>query len=152
MEAVGGGMTIRRATASAPEGKWLPFQDTSKTILIFASEEARKTISRYHALARNSLLNPAVLSHEFATDAPLPFPREPTHGVRKRDRDRKERIKSAVAPKLSLRERAVILVRERGEVRTKDLTDVGIPRCYLSRMCDEGLLLKVGHGRYREAT
>ena len=131
---------------------WLPFQDTSKTILIFVSEEARKTISRYRALARNSLLKPAVLSHEFATDSPLPLPREPTHGVRKRDRDRKERAKSAVAPKLSLRERAVLLVRERGEVRTKDLTDVGIPRCYLSRMCDEGLLLKVSHGRYREAT
>jgi hypothetical protein len=93
-----------------------------------------------------------MLSHEFATDAPLPFPREPTHGVRKRDRDRKERINSAFAPKLSLRERAVALLRERGEVRTKDLTDVGIPHCYLSRMCDEGLLLKVGHGRYRVAT
>lgn len=116
------------------------------------SEEARKTISRYRALARNSLLKPAVLSNEFAKDAPLPFPREPTHGVRKRDRDRKERINSAVDPKLSLRERAVALVRERGEVRTKDLTDIGIPRCYLSRMCDEGLLLKVGHGRYRVAT
>ncbi|HEX7782143.1 MAG TPA: type IV toxin-antitoxin system AbiEi family antitoxin domain-containing protein [Sphingobium sp.] len=131
---------------------WLPFQDTSKTILIFVSEEARKTISRYRALARNSLFKPAVSYHEFAADAPLPFPREPTHGIRKRDRDRKERINSAVAPKLSLRERAVALVRDRGEVRTKDLADVGIPRCYLSRMCDEGLLLKVGHGRYRVAT
>jgi hypothetical protein len=32
---------------------------------------------------------------------------------------------------------AVALVRERGEVRTGELTAVGIPRCYLSRMCDE---------------
>ncbi|WP_336974978.1 type IV toxin-antitoxin system AbiEi family antitoxin domain-containing protein [Sphingobium aromaticiconvertens] len=93
-----------------------------------------------------------VLSCEFAADAPLSFPREPTHGVRKRDRDRKERIKSAGGPKPSLRERAVAFVRERGEVRTKDLTDIGIPRCYLSRMCDDGLLLKVGHGRYRVVT
>lgn len=26
---------------------------------------------------------------------------------------------------------------------------VGIPRCYLTRMCEEGLLIKVGYGRYR---
>ncbi|RUV86807.1 transcriptional regulator, partial [Mesorhizobium sp. M5C.F.Ca.IN.020.14.1.1] len=29
--------------------------------------------------------------------------------------------------------------------------DIGIPRCYLSRMCDEGLLIKVGYGIYRAA-
>ncbi|WP_352791711.1 type IV toxin-antitoxin system AbiEi family antitoxin domain-containing protein [Mesorhizobium sp. M0619] len=46
----------------------------------------------------------------------------------------------------SLRNRAVALAQERGEVRTRDLTDVGIPRCYLSRMCEEGLLVKVGYG------
>jgi hypothetical protein len=34
-------------------------------------------------------------------------------------------------------------------VRTRDLTEVGIPRCYLSRMCKEELLVKVGYGRYR---
>jgi hypothetical protein len=38
-----------------------------------------------------------------------------------------------------------------GVVRTKDLTDIGIPRCYLARMCNEGLLVKVGYGRYRAA-
>ncbi|WP_348626772.1 type IV toxin-antitoxin system AbiEi family antitoxin domain-containing protein [Mesorhizobium sp. LSJC285A00] len=43
------------------------------------------------------------------------------------------------------------LAQERGEVRTRDLTDVGIPRCYLSRMCEEGLFVKVGYGRYRAA-
>ena len=78
--------------------------------------------------------------------------REPTHGVRKRDRDRKERIKSAGSPKASLRERAVAFVRERGEVRTKVLTGIDIPRFYLSRMCHEVLLQKTGYGRYRVAS
>ena len=36
-----------------------------------------------------------------------------------------------------------------GVVRTKDLTDIGVPRCYLARMCNEGLLFKLGYGRYR---
>jgi hypothetical protein len=50
-----------------------------------------------------------------------------------------------------LRERAVRLALEKGEVRTKDLTDIGVPRCYLARICEEGLLVKVGYGRYRAA-
>jgi hypothetical protein len=50
-----------------------------------------------------------------------------------------------------LREREVALAQERGVVRTRDLTDIGIPRCYLARMCDEGLLIKVGYGLYRAA-
>ncbi|WP_343286147.1 type IV toxin-antitoxin system AbiEi family antitoxin domain-containing protein [Mesorhizobium loti] len=49
----------------------------------------------------------------------------------------------------SLRDRAAALARNRGEVRTRDFTDIGIPRCYLSRMCEDGLLVKVGYGRYR---
>ncbi|QDC39019.1 type IV toxin-antitoxin system AbiEi family antitoxin domain-containing protein [Sphingobium fuliginis ATCC 27551] len=75
--------------------------------------------------------------------------REPTHGVRKRDRDRAERRKYEGGNQPSLRERAVALARWRGEVRTKELTDIGIPRCYLSRMCEEGLLEKVSYGRYK---
>ncbi|MGE0281405.1 MAG: type IV toxin-antitoxin system AbiEi family antitoxin domain-containing protein [Rhizobiaceae bacterium] len=85
----------------------------------------------------------------------LPIPLEatpqPTIKIRKRDRDRAERIRLAGGPKPSLRERAVALAREKGEVRTCDLTDIGIPRCYLSRMCDEGLLIKIGYGIYRAA-
>ncbi|WP_394888545.1 type IV toxin-antitoxin system AbiEi family antitoxin domain-containing protein [Mesorhizobium sp. AaZ16] len=50
-----------------------------------------------------------------------------------------------------MRERAVSLAREKGEVRTKDLTDIGAPLCYLARMREEGLLVKVGYGRYRAA-
>ncbi|PDS46350.1 hypothetical protein CO662_36120 [Rhizobium anhuiense] len=71
--------------------------------------------------------------------------------MRKRDRERAERIRLAGGPKPTLRERAVALAREMGEVRTKDLTDIGVHRCYLARMCDEGLLVKVGYGRYRAA-
>ena len=80
---------------------------------------------------------------------PLKTTPQPTIKIRKRDRERAERILLAVGPKPSLRERAVALARERGAVRTRDLTDIGIPRCYLARMCDEGLLIKVGYGIYR---
>jgi hypothetical protein len=38
-----------------------------------------------------------------------------------------------------------------GVVRTNELTEIGVPRWYLTRMCDEGLLVKVGYGRYRAA-
>nr|WP_328805475.1 type IV toxin-antitoxin system AbiEi family antitoxin domain-containing protein [Rhizorhabdus histidinilytica] len=58
-------------------------------------------------------------------------------------------MRLAGGPKQSLRERAVAFARKRGEVRTKDLTEIGVHRCYLARMCDEGLLVKVGYGRYR---
>ncbi len=71
--------------------------------------------------------------------------------MRKRDRDRAERIRLAGGPKPTLRERAVSLAREKGEVRKKDLTDIGVPRHYLTRMCEEGLLMKAGYGRYRAA-
>ena len=85
----------------------------------------------------------------------LPIPLEttpqPTIKIRKRDRERAERIRLAGGPKPTLRERAVSLALEKGEVRTKDLTDIGVPRCYLARICEEGLLVKVGYGRYRAA-
>lgn len=48
-------------------------------------------------------------------------------------------------PEPTLRERAVLLALEKGEVRTKD----GTPRCYLVRMREEGLLVKAAYGRYR---
>lgn len=88
---------------------------------------------------------------EFARDSGLGRQREPTHGVRKRDRDRAARIKLEGGKKATLRERALALVCRNGEVRTKDFTDIGIPRCYLSRMCEEGLLKKAGFGRYQAA-
>jgi len=69
--------------------------------------------------------------------------------MRKRDRERAEALHLAGGPKPSLRDRAVALATERGTVRTRDLTEIGIPRCYLTRMCDEGLLVKVSYGVYR---
>lgn len=121
----------------------------NKTIFRLASEEARKTYSRYQAWKRFSRFAEAGDIAVFATDAPRVAPRLPTNGIRKRDRDRAERLRLAGGRKPSLRERAVALARERGEVRTKDLTDMGVHRCYLTKMCEEGLLIKVAYGRYR---
>lgn len=69
--------------------------------------------------------------------------------MRKRDRERAEKLRLAGGPKPSLRDRAVALATERGTVRTRDLTDIGVPRYYLARMCEGGLLIKVGYGLYR---
>lgn len=71
--------------------------------------------------------------------------------MRKRDRDRAESLRLVGGPKRTLRGRAVVLARERGEVRTAELTAIGIHRYYLSRMCKERLLVKVGYGLYRAA-
>lgn len=71
--------------------------------------------------------------------------------MRKRDRDRAEALRLSGGPKPSVRDRAVALAQKRAVVRTRDFTDISIPRCYLTRMCDEGLLIKVGYGLYRAA-
>ncbi len=88
-------------------------------------------------------------NYEFSISL-LPTSPEPPK-MRKLDRDRAQALLLAGGPKPSLRERAVALAQERGVVRTGDLTDMGIPRCYLTRMCNEGLLIKVGYGLYRAA-
>jgi hypothetical protein len=49
----------------------------------------------------------------------------------------------------SLRNRALQLARERGVVTTAELQAIGVHRCYLTPMYDEGLLVRVSHGRYR---
>lgn len=87
--------------------------------------------------------------YEYSIPRPSATPEAPK--IRKRDRDRAEALRLAGGPPPTLREQALALARERGEVRTAELTAIGIPRCYLSRMCDEGLLVKVGYGRYRAA-
>nr|WP_293853938.1 type IV toxin-antitoxin system AbiEi family antitoxin domain-containing protein [Sphingomonas sp. SCN 67-18] len=86
-------------------------------------------------------------NYEFAVALRLDTPQP--QKMRKRDRDRAEALRLASGPPPSLRDRAVALACECGEVRTRDLTEIGIPRCYLSKMCAEGLLVKVGYGRYR---
>jgi len=80
----------------------------------------------------------------------LPGTQKPAQ-MRKRDRERAEARHIAGDPGPSLRERAVLLARERGCVLTRELTNIGVPRCYLTRMCNEGLLVKIGYGRYRAA-
>lgn len=69
----------------------------------------------------------------------------------KRERDRAEALRLAGGPKPSPSDRALALANERGVVRTRELTNIGVPRCYLARMCEEGLLIKVGYGLYRAA-
>ncbi|HTH29638.1 MAG TPA: type IV toxin-antitoxin system AbiEi family antitoxin domain-containing protein [Sphingobium sp.] len=88
-------------------------------------------------------------NYEFAIALRQNTPNEPK--IRKRDRDRAERLRLAGGPKPTLREHAVALARERGKVRTAELTAAGVPRCYLARMCKEGLLIKVRYGLYRAA-
>jgi hypothetical protein len=85
-------------------------------------------------------------NYEFSISLLPTTPKPPK--MRKRDRDRAERLRLAGGPKPSLRDRAVALAIELGTVRTRDLTDIGVPRCYLARMCEEGLLIKVGYGLY----
>ena len=90
--------------------------------------------------------------HETANyELPIPIKTTPESSskIRKRDRERAERMRVTGGPKPSLRQRAVALAQERGLVRTRDFTSIGIPRCYLGRMCDEGLLVKVSYGTYR---
>lgn len=90
-------------------------------------------------------------NEKFELAIPLRQNGPPAPKLRKRDRDRAEALHLAREPKSALRERAVARGCERGEVRTAELSAIGIPRCYLSRMCEEGLLVKIGHGRYRAA-
>lgn len=73
--------------------------------------------------------------------SPLPITSEPPK-MHKRDRDRAEAPRLAGGPKSSLMDRAVALVNMRGLMRTRDPTDIGVPRCCLAHMCEEGLLVK----------
>ncbi len=94
----------------------------------------------------------AGLSEAANFESPIPLERPPELPKRrKRDRDREERIRLAGGPKPSLREKAYAFARERATVRTCDFTALGIPRHYLTWMCEEGLLVKVGYGVYRAA-
>lgn len=112
------------------------------------SKEKEATARLWRAVAKRWLAGvDETENYEFAVTRPQTTP-QPTK-MRKRDRDRAERLRLAGGSKPSLRDRAVALANERGVVRTRDLTDIGVPRCYLARMCEEGLLIKVGYGLYR---
>jgi predicted transcriptional regulator of viral defense system len=48
----------------------------------------------------------------------------------------------------SREEQVIEVVREKGVLRPRDLDSYGIPREYLSRLCERGLLQRVGRGLY----
>lgn len=51
----------------------------------------------------------------------------------------------------TLKTRALAVVREKGIARARDFDAVGVPRVYLHRMTDEGLLVQTGRGLYQLA-
>ena len=48
----------------------------------------------------------------------------------------------------SRKEQVIEVVKEKGVLRPRDLESYGIPREYLSRLCERGLLQRVGRGLY----
>ncbi len=48
----------------------------------------------------------------------------------------------------SRKEQIIEVVKEKGVLRPRDLDSYGIPREYLSRLCERGLLQRVGRGLY----
>jgi predicted transcriptional regulator of viral defense system len=55
------------------------------------------------------------------------------------------------APASTLKSRALAVVRDRGIARARDFAAVGVPRAYLRRMQDEGILAQRGRGLYQLA-
>ena len=53
--------------------------------------------------------------------------------------------------KTSLRERALAIVKAQGIARARDFGDAGVPRAYLRRLQDQGLLVRLGRGLYQLA-
>ena len=51
----------------------------------------------------------------------------------------------------TLKQRALAVARERGIARTRDFDNAGVPRAYLRRLEDAGLLLHTGRGLYQLA-
>ena len=81
----------------------------------------------------------------------IPLPgRPPTR--RKARADAKARERALRPPVPTLRDKAVSLARARGTVTTLEFQSAGVHRCYLTPMCNEGLLVRVGRGRYRAAS
>jgi len=51
----------------------------------------------------------------------------------------------------TLKDRAITVARERGIARARDFDAAGVPRAYLRRLRDEGLLVRMGRGLYQLA-
>lgn len=56
--------------------------------------------------------------------------------------------RSSSIPAQNLKERALTVARDRGIARSRDFEAAGIPRIYLQRLRDEGLLTQPGRGLY----
>lgn len=52
---------------------------------------------------------------------------------------------------ISLRDRAVAIARGNGIARARDFDDAGVPRTYLRRLQEEGVLVRTGRGLYQLA-
>src|ERR1700740_552619 len=100
--------------------------------MCFATAEARRTISRFRSMRRTYGLG-HLTGCDFVQDAPL-VSRTKMPDREKGRRARRGHAGRASSKGTSLRERAVAFASTRTEVRTKELTDIGIPRCYLRRM------------------
>ena len=53
--------------------------------------------------------------------------------------------------KTPLKERALAIAKARGIARARDFGDAGVPRVYLRRLQDQGLLVRLGRGLYQLA-
>ena len=54
-------------------------------------------------------------------------------------------------PSTSTKTATLLRLARKGPVRARDMDDEGIPRAYLKRLCDRGVLDQVGRGLYRLA-
>lgn len=54
-------------------------------------------------------------------------------------------------PQETLMDRALAIARERGIARTRDFDAAGVPRVYLRRLQEQGLLVRMGRGLYQLA-
>lgn len=54
-------------------------------------------------------------------------------------------------PREKLKDRALSLAKERGIARARDFDAAGVPRAYLRRLQDQGLLVRMGRGLYQLA-
>ncbi|WP_437778360.1 type IV toxin-antitoxin system AbiEi family antitoxin domain-containing protein [Sorangium sp. So ce1097] len=56
-----------------------------------------------------------------------------------------------MSPAATNKTTTLLRLARKGPVRARDLDDAGIPRAYLKRLCDRGLLDQVDRGLYRLA-
>jgi predicted transcriptional regulator of viral defense system len=56
-----------------------------------------------------------------------------------------------MSPSTSTKTARLLRLARKGPVRARDMNDEGIPRAYLKRLCDRGVLDRVGWGLYRLA-